>query len=371
MKVLKNTVLVTAMAMSFAVCGPASAQGKDLKVGLLLPFSQVFAVYGEAIKEGFDLAIEEAGGQVAGRKIVVLKEDNKEDPKVSLQMVRRYTKDDNVDFIVGPIASHVVGAIRDEVHRSKTFLLVANAGNNEITGKNCSPYIVRTSFSNWQVNHSMGQYAAENIGKSALTVSANYDSGREQAGAFRQGFIEKGGKAPLEEWPALGTADFAPIITSIRAKQAEVDMVFPSLTVMESLTLAARPPANGATGWTLERVLDVFPRLGERRRNRSDALSGGEQQMLAIGRALLTNPRLLILDEPTEGLAPLIVYEIQSVLCSLRGSGMALIVVDQNLDTVFNVADEIAVMSRGAVVAQGSSATLRADQALLNHYLGV
>jgi branched-chain amino acid transport system ATP-binding protein len=147
--------------------------------------------------------------------------------------------------------------------------------------------------------------------------------------------------------------------------------VFPSLTVMESLTLAARPPAHGATGWTLERVLDVFPRLGERRRNRSDALSGGEQQMLAIGRALLTNPRLLILDEPTEGLAPLIVYEIQSVLRSLRGSGMALIVVDQNLDTVFNVADDIAVMSRGAVVAQGPSATLRADQALLNHYLGV
>ncbi|WP_343067130.1 ABC transporter ATP-binding protein [Hydrogenophaga aromaticivorans] len=147
--------------------------------------------------------------------------------------------------------------------------------------------------------------------------------------------------------------------------------VFPSLTVMESLTLAARPPANGATGWTLERVLDVFPRLGERRRNRSDALSGGEQQMLAIGRALLTNPRLLILDEPTEGLAPLIVREIQSVLRSLRGSGMALIVVDQNLDTVFNVADEIAVMSRGTVVAQGPSATLRADQALLNHYLGV
>jgi branched-chain amino acid transport system ATP-binding protein len=147
--------------------------------------------------------------------------------------------------------------------------------------------------------------------------------------------------------------------------------VFPSLTVMESLTLAARPPANGATGWTLERVLDVFPRLGERRRNRSDALSGGEQQMLAIGRALLTTPRLLILDEPTEGLAPLIVREIQSVLRSLRGSGMALIVVDQNLDTVFNVADEVVVMSRGAVVAQGPSATLRADQALLNHYLGV
>ncbi|TWO71266.1 ABC transporter ATP-binding protein [Caenimonas sedimenti] len=147
--------------------------------------------------------------------------------------------------------------------------------------------------------------------------------------------------------------------------------VFPSLTVMESLTLGAQPRADRATGWTLERVLEIFPRLGERRRNRGDALSGGEQQMLAIGRALLANPRLLILDEPTEGLAPLIVEEIQSVLRSLRGSGMALIVVDQNLDTVFNVADEVAVMSRGAVVARGPSATVRADHALLNRYLGV
>jgi branched-chain amino acid transport system ATP-binding protein len=147
--------------------------------------------------------------------------------------------------------------------------------------------------------------------------------------------------------------------------------VFPSLTVMESLTLGARPRRDGPVGWTLERVLEIFPRLGERRRNRGDALSGGEQQMLAIGRALLTNPRLLILDEPTEGLAPLIVEEIQSVLRSLRGSGMALIVVDQNLDTVFNVADEVAVMSRGAVVARGPSAKVRADHELLNHYLGV
>ncbi len=147
--------------------------------------------------------------------------------------------------------------------------------------------------------------------------------------------------------------------------------VFPSLTVMESLTLGARPRRDGPAGWTLERVLEIFPRLGERRRNRGDALSGGEQQMLAIGRALLTNPRLLILDEPTEGLAPLIVEEIQSVLRSLRGSGMALIVVDQNLDTVFNVADEVAVMSRGAVVARGPSAKVRADHELLNHYLGV
>ena len=93
--------------------------------------------------------------------------------------------------------------------------------------------------------------------------------------------------------------------------------------------------------------------------------------MLAIGRALLTNPRLLILDEPTEGLAPAIVEEIRDVLRSLRGSGLAVVIVDQNLDTVFDVADEVAVMSRGAVVVRGPSATLRHDQDMLNHHLGV
>jgi branched-chain amino acid transport system ATP-binding protein len=115
----------------------------------------------------------------------------------------------------------------------------------------------------------------------------------------------------------------------------------------------------------------VFPRLAERRANRGDALSGGEQQMLALGRALLTNPRLLILDEPTEGLAPLIVLQIRDVLRSLRGSGLAIVIVDQNLETVFDIADDVALISRGTVVAQGTSAAIRGDQALLNHYLGV
>jgi branched-chain amino acid transport system ATP-binding protein len=147
--------------------------------------------------------------------------------------------------------------------------------------------------------------------------------------------------------------------------------VFPSLTVLESLTLAARQPASRPGGWTLERVFEVFPRLAERRGNRGDALSGGEQQMLAIGRALLTNPRLLILDEPTEGLAPLIVLQIRGVLRSLRGSGLTIVIVDQNLETVFDIADHVALISRGTVVAEGPSATIRGDQALLNHYLGV
>lgn len=223
---MKYATITFAAAVAFGLSGTASAQGKDIKIAMLLPTSAVFAVYGEAVMEGFNLALEEAGGKAAGRKITLLQEDNKEDPKTSLSLVRKYVKDEKVDFIVGPIASHVVAAVRDDIHRSKTFLVVPNAGNNDVTGAGCSPYIIRTSFSNWQVNYPMGLYAAEMLGKSAFTVASNYDAGREMAGAFAQGFKEKGGNIPSEEWPALGTADFAPTITNIRAKAANLDTVW-------------------------------------------------------------------------------------------------------------------------------------------------
>jgi len=223
---MKQTLLAINIAAAFFLPNAASAQAKDLKIAMLLPTSAVFALYGEAIMEGFNLALEEAGGQAAGRKVVLLSEDNKEDPKTSLSLVRKYVKDDNVDFVVGPIASHVVAAIRDDIHRSKTFLIVPNAGNNEVTGKTCSPYIIRTSFSNWQINYPMGLFGAETLGKSALTVGSNYGAGREMAGAFAQGFQEKGGKAPVEEWPALGTSDFAPTITNVRSKTTSLETLW-------------------------------------------------------------------------------------------------------------------------------------------------
>lgn len=204
----------------------AAAQGKDLKVAMLLPSSAVFAVYGEAVMEGFKLALDEAGGKAAGRNVQILTEDTKEDPKTAVALVRKYIKDDNVDFIVGPIGSHVVGAVRNEVHRAKTFLMVANAGNNDVTGKECSPYIIRPSFSNWQVNYPMGLYLGETAGKSAYTVASDYDAGREMAGAFSQGLKEKGGRVSAEEWPALGTSDFAPTITNVRGKVADVQSLW-------------------------------------------------------------------------------------------------------------------------------------------------
>ncbi len=143
--------------------------------------------------------------------------------------------------------------------------------------------------------------------------------------------------------------------------------IFATLSVRENLLLAARP----ATGWTEERVLGLFPRLTARLRNRGNQLSGGEQQMLAIGRALMTNPRVLILDEATEGLAPLMRDEIWRVIGAVREAGVASIIVDKTVDAVLSVADRVVVLVNGAVVLNGPPALLRADPELMARYLGV
>jgi branched-chain amino acid transport system ATP-binding protein len=149
--------------------------------------------------------------------------------------------------------------------------------------------------------------------------------------------------------------------------------IFPNLTVRENLIATARPPAGGATGasWTLERVYFLFPRLKEREQNMGNQLSGGEQQMLAIGRALMTNPRLLILDEATEGLAPLIRQEIWRCLASLKAEGQAILVIDKNIDALMKIADRHTIIEKGRVVWTGTSAELRADPDLQHRYLGV
>jgi branched-chain amino acid transport system ATP-binding protein len=147
--------------------------------------------------------------------------------------------------------------------------------------------------------------------------------------------------------------------------------VFGSLTVLENLRLAARPGGDGHSAWTLERVLETFPRLRERTTNRGNQLSGGEQQMLAIGRALMTSPRLLILDEATEGLAPLIRDEIWHVLAVVRQTGIASIVVDKTVAAILSVVDRSTVLIKGRVVYDGDPATLRADAELMQRCLGV
>jgi branched-chain amino acid transport system ATP-binding protein len=144
--------------------------------------------------------------------------------------------------------------------------------------------------------------------------------------------------------------------------------IFSLLSVRENLTMAARPVAGG---WTLERILDLFPQLGRRLDNLGDQLSGGEQQMLAIGRALMTNPRLLILDEATEGLAPIIRQEIWRTIRLVRNSGIAALIVDKNPAAMAEVADRIVVLVKGRVVFADRPAALLADTDLMHRHLGV
>jgi branched-chain amino acid transport system ATP-binding protein len=146
--------------------------------------------------------------------------------------------------------------------------------------------------------------------------------------------------------------------------------VFPTLSVRENLLMAARPAREGRSDWTLERVLHTFPRLAERLQNQGSQLSGGEQQMLAIGRALMTHPALVILDEATEGLAPLIVAEIWRVIGQIRASGIATLIVDRDYRKVAAQADRLVVLQKGQVVLAGEAVAL-AGGAELAACLGV
>ncbi len=147
--------------------------------------------------------------------------------------------------------------------------------------------------------------------------------------------------------------------------------IFASLSVLENLAIAERKGVDGGTQWTLGRVLELFPRLSERSANRGDQLSGGEQQMLALARALLTNPRALILDEATEGLAPLIRAEIWKTVRLVRDSGVATIVVDKTVSEVTAVADRVVILVKGQVAYEGASLALRANPEIMRLHLGV
>ena len=147
--------------------------------------------------------------------------------------------------------------------------------------------------------------------------------------------------------------------------------IFPNLSVRENLLVAARPDVSGKHGWTLERVIQVFPRLSERLGHGGQQLSGGEQQMLAIGRALMTNPALLILDEATEGLAPLVASEIWRIVRELRQGGLAVIIVDKNFATVSTLTDRAILLVKGRIVFDDNGAELRRQAEILCQHLGI
>ena len=147
--------------------------------------------------------------------------------------------------------------------------------------------------------------------------------------------------------------------------------IFPNLTVHENLVATASNRSQSENPWNLDRVFDLFPRLPNRIHHMGNQLSGGEQQMLAIGRALMTNPKLLILDEATEGLAPLIRNEIWNCVSSLKTAGQSILLVDKNIDALTRIADRHYIIEKGKVVWKGTSSELQGDQDLQHRFLGV
>ncbi len=145
--------------------------------------------------------------------------------------------------------------------------------------------------------------------------------------------------------------------------------IFPSLSVRENLEVGVR--RHGRHGWTLERILALFPRLEARLAHAGNKLSGGEQQMLAIGRALMTNPDLLLMDEPTEGLAPVLVREVGHAIGALKADGLSILLVEQSVPVALRLADAVHILSRGQIVHSSSPAELAADEAVKSRYLGM
>jgi branched-chain amino acid transport system ATP-binding protein len=166
-------------------------------------------------------------------------------------------------------------------------------------------------------------------------------------------------------------------LPSFRVAQAGLGLVpegrqvFPNLTVRENLVATAANRSGRANSWTLEKVFELFPQLAERQRNLGNQLSGGEQQMLAIGRALMTNPRLLILDEATEGLAPLIRVEIYRSIERLKAAGLSILIIDKDVKALTRIGDRHYVLEKGRVVWSGASAALAANADVQHRYLGV
>jgi branched-chain amino acid transport system ATP-binding protein len=174
----------------------------------------------------------------------------------------------------------------------------------------------------------------------------------------------------------LGTRDMSAAVPEDMARGGvafvpEGRGIFSSLTVVENLVMAARAAPGGRNDWTLERIFELFPRLAERRRHWGNQLSGGEQQMLTIGRALMTNPDLILIDEATEGLAPMIAQTIWQTLGTIRSQGIAAIVVDKDFRALSGLADRVLLMTKGELVFTGTPAELNGQGELLEKHLGV
>ena len=221
MKIVK---LLAAAALSVGLTAPVLAQD-PIKIGVLLPYSGVFGVLGKDQDVALEVALDTFGREVAGRPIELVRGDTESKPNAGLAQAKKLILKDKVDLLVGTISSAVAGAVRDYVHNSKTPFIIANAGNDDLTGLKCSPWILRTSFSNSQINRPMGHWMATQGYRKVFLIAFDYAAGHQMMDAFRDSFTGSGGTIVGEEYPPLGeTKDFGPYLA--KAKAANPDAVY-------------------------------------------------------------------------------------------------------------------------------------------------
>ena len=217
--------LIAATAISALVA--TSAQAEEFKVGLLLPFSGVFAALGAHIENGFKLGLEHFKDDLGGHTVAIVRDDTEAKPATGLAKAKKMVLQDKVDVLTGIVSSAVLGGMRDFVHNAKVPLIVANAGNDLMTGERCSPYMIRVSFSNSQINRPMGPYVAAQGHKTAYVMAFDYAAGHQMIDTFKAGFEANGGKIVGEAYPPLrGTKDFGPFLTAAKAAKPDAIYVF-------------------------------------------------------------------------------------------------------------------------------------------------
>ncbi len=199
--------------------------GEPIRIGVILPYSGVYASLGGEITQGLELGFARFGDSFGGRTIELITEDSEVRPAAGLSKARKLILQDRVDLLVGPVASNVANALRDYVHRAEVPLIIPNAGNNLLTGEKCSPWVLRTSFSNAQVTRGMGPWLVRHGYESVYLIAADYAAGHQMMEAFRGPFVEAGGAVAGESYaPLRDTRDFGPYLARIEA--ARPDAVF-------------------------------------------------------------------------------------------------------------------------------------------------
>lgn len=218
--------LGVAVAAGLLLAG-GQAMAKEYKVGVLLPFSGVYAGLGSHIENGFKLGLEHYGADLGDNSVTMVRSDTEAKPAASLAKAKKMVLQDKVDVLMGVVSSAVLGGMRDFVHNSGTPLIVANAGNDHMTGEKCSPNIIRVSFSNSQINRPVGTWLAKQGVKSAYLMAPDYAAGHQMMEAFKSTFTAAGGKIVGEAYPPLkGTKDYGPYITAAKAAQPDAIYTF-------------------------------------------------------------------------------------------------------------------------------------------------